>query len=525
MTQVASNIIQTLLKASAVLVMVFGFALTASAGHQAGHAPSIQVVFQETPMFLENNLVPGETISRSLLISNTSNVKQEVFLQPENIVGCDWTASSCVASQLVFTIDQGGKRIYQSSLQHLYRQTLIPLGTLGALEKDRRYDLSIYFRPEASNEFQDDTSGFNMVLGFKGEQTGVIDTPGPGGGGGGTPVNTGGGGGGGGIVALEELVVRNVRVTDIDVTKGTAILRWETNLLSTSQAVYGFQILGPYSLDLSKKNFGYPFGTVLVPALVTEHSVQLSGLIAGQSYVYRVSSRKSETSLPSLSPEFSFTLGAPSPVVAGGAVRAPRPVAIGRAPSQDRPPFVPLSEWEGETTTEPAPTVRNAAAAFLGLPTTWSEFFFCLAALILIYLLGFVIWRYLGEEIMEAYMPHKDMVARRDAFVIAWSVIALLLALLFRHWCVILPIIIVILIVLGGIAYRAYKKRKGPPGGKGGAVGAGAPMASAVLHRHEHEEKTSESSGHSDTAPSPHHDPHPNDVAPPAGPSEPPSAH
>jgi hypothetical protein len=92
----------------------------------------------------------------------------------------------------------------------------------------------------------------------------------------------------------------------------TATITWNTNILSTSQVIYGPVPISipsippyPYSLDMNAVNFGYPSGTAEDTTKVMHHSVLIAGLVPGQTYVYRVVSRASP---PTISFEHQFTV-------------------------------------------------------------------------------------------------------------------------------------------------------------------------------------------------------------------------
>jgi hypothetical protein len=80
---------------------------------------------------------------------------------------------------------------------------------------------------------------------------------------------------------------------------GTAVIKWTTDILSTSGVVYGTD---PTSLTLSANAAG----------LVTSHSVSLSGLAPGQTYYYRVTS----ADVGGISATYPDTLSAPANFVA-----------------------------------------------------------------------------------------------------------------------------------------------------------------------------------------------------------------
>jgi hypothetical protein len=74
---------------------------------------------------------------------------------------------------------------------------------------------------------------------------------------------------------------------------------WTTNIPATSQVIYGLTSGGPYNLDMSAPNFGYPFSTTeedLNVNKTTNHNVNILGLPLG-TYSYRVVSRASPATI------------------------------------------------------------------------------------------------------------------------------------------------------------------------------------------------------------------------------------
>ena len=91
----------------------------------------------------------------------------------------------------------------------------------------------------------------------------------------------------------------------ISIVGDTATIQWDTNLLATSQVIYGPVPPGGYILNTGILPYlGYPLGTTENGTKVLNHSVTLTGLAPG-TYVYRVVSRASP---PTVSVEHTFTM-------------------------------------------------------------------------------------------------------------------------------------------------------------------------------------------------------------------------
>ena len=89
----------------------------------------------------------------------------------------------------------------------------------------------------------------------------------------------------------EEIVFSNIRVTDL--TKTSAVVRWTTNLPSTSRVIYD-TVSHESIAGQSAPNYGYAYSSAKIDIdnKVTEHVVTLTGLTPNTHYFYRVLSAK-----------------------------------------------------------------------------------------------------------------------------------------------------------------------------------------------------------------------------------------
>ena len=422
--------------------------VSASNGTNLGGASSISVDFQTVPMFLEVNFVPGETVEKYAFVTNSSEQVRQIFVTARNAIGCI-NENSCISDVLYLTVSDSDQTYFNGTLKEFYFLDALSLGEI-APTASKYFYFDIYFAPESSNLFQNQITGFNMLMAFEGDEGGIIDepeeppvTPPAGGGGGGGSS----GGGGGGILAPHKLEITNVRVTDINVAQGTAIVRWETNYPADSQVVFGLESAGPFSLSLTENNFGYPIASIVGTDLTTVHSMLLYGLSKETTYLYRVVSRERLNTLPTISLENSFKLSTEKvvtppppfrPTGGNGPISNIKPIEKDDSGSLAFP-----DNLEG-----PQNNDRNLAAVIFGLPESWKEFFLCFFLLIFIIILAILVWMTWAREYSKERHPQTEEVERRDYFAIIWGVIALILALIFREYCLWLPILILIIMTL-----------------------------------------------------------------------------
>jgi len=293
-----------------VFVTVFGSAPQAFA---VNANPPLSVTFSATPLFSEANFVPGNAVTRTVVVSNNSDSPQQVLVEAVNAVD-----SGGLGDTLDLLITEADTIRYQGTVGAFLRAGEVPLSLLshGA---STTYSFEVTFESAAVNDVQDKTLGFDLCVGFSGGTKNCGDTViGSGNDTGGTTGSNVGGStggsvsvtGGGGIAGPLSLVIFNEQSRSM---LHETTITWDTNELSTSQVIYGPASAGPYNLNLTATNFGYPLSTTEDSAKVMNHAVLLTGLVPGQTYLYRVVSR---ASLPTIGYEHQFTTPISLPVSA-----------------------------------------------------------------------------------------------------------------------------------------------------------------------------------------------------------------
>ena len=318
------------------IALLAGLFLLAPVFASAQEAPRLEVIFTPDPLFSETSILPGDSVSGTVEVTNNSGEPQQVITEAINV-----SDPNMLSDQMHLTItDDGANTIFDSGDGTFYDFLTGGAFTLTSPLVDGDtifYTFTVDFLEGAGNDTQKDELGFDLCVGFysevsgmncgdtvvsgEGDTDGNTDTQGDGG----TTVEgsggSGGGGGGGGPIDLQHLQIENERVVSVDEVNGSALIAWETNLYSTSQVVYGLTSGGPYSLMPLSTNFGYPNATPEDTHKVLSHAVLLTGLIPGETYSFRVASRASP---PTVSFEHDFVVKKaeektpPSPPEAGG---------------------------------------------------------------------------------------------------------------------------------------------------------------------------------------------------------------
>lgn len=416
----------------------------------------LDVQFVPDPLFVKPNFLPLDETSGTVTVTNNSGATQIIGTEAINVLDND-----NFGSLLHLKIMEDSATLYDNSLAHFF--TTAGEYSLGEIANgtSRTFTYTISFIDSSDNSYQGKTLGFDVCVGYLGGETHCGDTVigdeegggGTGGGGGGNIYGSGGGSSGSTI----SLIIFNEQALNIfNVgSSGIATITWNTNLLATSQVVYGLAP-GPYTLDLIPPDFGYPLYTAEDPTKVINHSMFLTGLTPGATYLYRVISRASP---PTVSAEHQFTvpllaqgdtglvLGASTEnnINGGGGQGGILGASTENAPEED----------DGEVAGE---SVNNLAAA---IGSGWDNilsscYFFALLILLLIYL----IWRlWFRRRYEKLGIPEREIGDRFYLFFGVSSFIVILILLIFRQYCPLVIFVIIFILSIGFYTYRRLRSR------------------------------------------------------------------
>jgi len=443
---------------------VFGFAPLSL------HAANLEVDFEAEPLFSEVNFLPGSDVERAITITNNSESTQSVIVEAINAFDDEE-----LGDVLNLIITKGETTLFDDTLGAFLRTGEVSLASLGSGES-AEYLFHVAFEGDADNSYQETGLGFDLCVGFEGGETSCGDTvisgegdtgDGSSGGGGGSTTNPGtGSGGGGGIFIVTPLEISDEDVTETDIPSGTALIEWNTNLLSTSQVIYGTVSGGPYSLNiLTLPYFGYPSGTVESTTKVTEHSVLLTGLIPGETYLFRVVSRASP---PTVGFEYVFTFVPNAPVVAqntvgnssdtsftntngapsGTSAQGAQTSGEGASEGGDVTESLTGSSDEApQNSEEESNEVTQAAAAFFALPSDLNEWLICVGIPVLVVLALYVLWLLCFRRLFAGEEREKH--ARRRTIFLAVGLLAAIVAAVYvGEYCMIPTLVLLFLVTL-----------------------------------------------------------------------------
>ena len=266
------------------LIIFCGIGLIPAGFAMAQNLDDLIVIFTPNPLFLEANFLPGQVVSGQVEICNKSGKDQRIAVEAINAF------DGGLGNVLKLEIKEGTDVCYSSPLSTFFNNREISLSdTCSILSNNSTttYNFLVNFYSGAGNYFQSKTLGFDILIGFQGEEGGILP---------------GAGSGSGGFLPAG-LTIQSDSITTIS-TQTTVVITWLTSYESTSQVVYGTDF-GVFDL-MTKPNYGYP-NAAPVPedfAKVVAHSVTITGLLPSTTYYYRCISHASPATIGR---EHSFT--------------------------------------------------------------------------------------------------------------------------------------------------------------------------------------------------------------------------
>lgn len=259
---------------------------------------NLTVNFENTPLFSEANFLPGQAVTKYVDVTNNTSETKTIGVKAKNYTAC---SENCLADQLKIKITDGDNTLYgETSLTDFFAAGEKKLSDL-ASGSATKYYFTITFIPEAGNQYQNNEVGFDFDIGIFGQET--IGGGGDTGGGGGSGGGGGGGAGGNNYFGGEtSLVIYNEAAEPV--VSNQADITWQTNHIATSRVIYSAETEAhTFQLD-NPPNYGYAHSTVEDTTKTTNHTMNISGLVPGVTYYYRVVSHGSFA----VSTEHSFTV-------------------------------------------------------------------------------------------------------------------------------------------------------------------------------------------------------------------------
>lgn len=252
------------------ILMIVGFSNTVFA---IVTPTSKAIEFENSPLFGENSFSPGQSISKIIKFTNSTDINRSAYLRVAEVVNNDK-----LGDVISLVIKQDNIVLYNDTFSNFFNKGKVNLPQV-KVGNTNTISLVATFMPESNNNYQNKVMGFGLQAILEdveelNDNTTVI------------------GGSGGVTVGLNNLIITNENASFPQEGFNRILISWDTNKPSTSQVIYGLLSQGPYDLDLSLPNFGYPNSTEEDSNKVINHIVNISNLNTGE-YVYRVVSKAS----------------------------------------------------------------------------------------------------------------------------------------------------------------------------------------------------------------------------------------
>jgi len=249
----------------------------------AALAAGLSVSFETTPLFAESNFAPRDSVTKWVKVTNNSGSTQKIAVETINENDPDH-----LADNLNVVIKEGNTERYNDTLAHFFAVGEKYLSDL-ANNIETEYDFTVTFDSSAGDDLQGKNLGFDILIGFQGQEGGQSS------------------GGGGGVVLPSGLSIYNEAT--ILTSRTSVTITWNTSYQSTSQVIYALENES-HVLDLNDASgtppkYGYARTTAEsdISPKVISHLVTIFGLDPSTTYYYRTVSHGSLA----ISQEHSFT--------------------------------------------------------------------------------------------------------------------------------------------------------------------------------------------------------------------------
>ncbi|MEK9181899.1 MAG: fibronectin type III domain-containing protein [Patescibacteria group bacterium] len=436
------KLIQKFILSGITMVALLGFTSSVLA------VDPMTVIFENNPLFGEVNFLPGDTTEGDVAVTNNTNTLQNVYA--ESVNGFD---PDDLGNQLYLKVFENSNIVYQNEFDDFLSAGPVSLSSIDGTQLTT-YTFEVSFINSTDNDYQGKSLGFDLCIGFSGGslQCGNTVVGGENDTGGGPSTGSGSSSGGGNSGSIP-LTIFNEQASDL-FPFTTATITWDTNKLATSQVVYGLASGGPYTLDLNAIYFGYPSGTTEDPIKVLHHSMLITGLTPGQTYVYRVVSRASP---PTISFERYFT----APLLAQANNQVNNPSSVLGASTGGSDGYV-----SGSVLGETASASEEIPSSNPNLAVVFASGFFddllsiCALIALLMLLFIYLIWRlWLRKKYEQSGMLEGEILNRFYLFFGSFSLLAILVSAILGEYCPLSVLIVAFIISFCLYLYGKFKKQ------------------------------------------------------------------
>ena len=271
----------------AAITMIVSFAFAGIAQAQSADNDLV-VIFTPDPLFTEVNFLPNDSVFGSVEVGNNSGEQKPIAVEAINVVNDNVGSGEKFGDALNLIIKESSTELFNGTLTEFFDGGEFLLSNLNT-GASTTYDFFINFEEAAENKYQGKNLGFDILIGFQGEDSSGNGNGGNSGNGGGS---SGGGGFPSGLTITNESAVSSVNCTE-------AVISWQTSYFSTSKVIYG-QSAGQFDFSIGPEKYGYSDykeGDMSGQEKVTAHNVELTGLTPNTEYFYRCVSHASPATI------------------------------------------------------------------------------------------------------------------------------------------------------------------------------------------------------------------------------------
>ena len=124
--------------------------------------PEISYEFEQTPFFNEENYFPGDSVTRSVEVSNNTDISSSIGILVSDFNVCS-EDSPCLPEVMEIEIFRNDSSVYRDDLINFFTNEIADLGVIPS-KSDTRFDVKISLDPDAGNEYQGESTNFDLAF-------------------------------------------------------------------------------------------------------------------------------------------------------------------------------------------------------------------------------------------------------------------------------------------------------------------------------------------------------------------------
>ena len=125
-------------------------------------AKDLEADFEYDPLFKEANFLPGDSVSRYIIITNKTTSVLKIATKADQ-----WVDSDGLGDMLNIEIKQGSVSYYNDTLSNFFNICMVILTDLAGSGTKVQYDYIISFDSAAGNTYQGKSLRFDILIGYE----------------------------------------------------------------------------------------------------------------------------------------------------------------------------------------------------------------------------------------------------------------------------------------------------------------------------------------------------------------------